>query len=171
MLQLQIFSCDHTSIFTPKILPFLTFSWTSTLSTHTKNYHNITGVVHVCIFCECSCEDNCSSEHINNICAITCAFKCVRLLARVSTYPFVRVCVIWCVWCVVVKHICLQAIAFAYTACPLGVRLTDAYCVPLAAHGVPLLWRGARVGVDVLADRYHQHTYIENDGYRCVFSS
>lgn len=40
------------------------------------------------------------------------------MLACVSTYLFVHVCVIWCVWCVVVKHICLQAISFAYLSQP-----------------------------------------------------
>lgn len=91
------------------------------------------------------------------LCRTVCLSVCVCLLACVSTYPFVHACVIWCVWCVVVKHISLQAISFAF--CLLGVRIADAYGVPLAALA---LWWGAGLGVTPLVDRHHMETLCEH---------
>lgn len=100
--------------------------------------------------CASACALACTCEHLS-ICACLCDMMCMMCGSEAYLPPSYIICIL-------------------LTACPLGVRLTDAYCVPLAAlvfMGVPLLKRGARLGVAALADRHHTH--IGNDGCKCAY--
>lgn len=126
------------------------------------NYHGTTAGVRVHL-----CEDICLSEHDNisyvyvGVCALAC------LPAHVSTYPFVHVSVIWCVWCEVLKHICLPAISFAYFSLPVhwvsGSLMRTVFHWQLRYSWSPTVM--ARC-VAALAGRHRAH--LENDDYTCV---
>lgn len=95
---------------------------------------------------------------------------CVCLFACASTYPFVHVCVIWCVWCVVVKHICLQAISFAYFSQPVhwvsGSLMHTVFNWQLWYSWSPTVMVRYSLGVAALPDRHHAH--LENESSKRV---
>ena len=115
--------------------------------------------------CEHSCEDTYLSEHGGNICVINCVYKrdflCVCLLVSASTYPFVLVCVIWCVWCVAVKHNCLPAISFAYLSQPVrwvsGTIMHTVFHWQLWYSWSPTVMPKSTSSVVALADRHDTH--------------
>lgn len=122
---------------------------------------------------ECSWAATCLSEHSNDICEISinvCVSVRVCLFACASTYPFVHVCVIWCVWCVVVKHICLQAISFAYFSQPVhwvsGSLMHTVFNWQLWYSWSPTVMVRYSLGVAALPDRHHTH--LENESSKRV---
>lgn len=88
--------------------------------------------------CEYSYEDTCSSEHGNQICAINCVCRCGCLCALACICEHLSICAYLCdvMWMMCGSEAYLPPsyiICILVTACPLGVRFTDAYCVQLAA--------------------------------------
>lgn len=93
--------------------------------------------VYMCVcafFRKNSCEDTCSSEHCNNICASMCVSACTHACMCEHLSICACLCDMMCMMCGSEAYLPPSyIICILVTACPLGVRFTDAYCVPLAA--------------------------------------
>lgn len=84
---------------------------------------------------ECSWAATCLSEHSNDICEISINV-CVCVLVCMCEHLSICACLcdMMCMMCGSEAYLPPSyIICILLTACPLGVRITDAYCVQLAA--------------------------------------
>lgn len=146
-------------------------AWTLTISTYTKT--TTTQLVHVCIFVSANVR---TPVHLSIATIFVQSTVCVNVsvCALACMYEYLSICACLC------DMMCMMCGSEAYlppsyiicillTACPLGVRFTDAYCVPLAALVFMQSHCYGEVHVGAaLADRHHTHIKI-NDGYKCVY--
>lgn len=101
----------------------------------------------------------------STVCVQICAYLCVSMCALACMCEhlsiFACLCDMMCMMCGSEAYLPPSyIICILVTACPLGVRFTDAYCVPLAAlvfieshcYGEAHAWV-----LLLLADRHHTH--------------
>lgn len=129
-----------------------------------EKYNKMTKVGHVCLYMfESTHKDTRSSEHGNNICAINCVHKCERLRAcfYASAYPFVHICVMRCVRCVVVKLFASQVyhLHTCHSLCVAvsGLMMRTVFHRQLWYSWSPTVMVMCMSSVAALADRHHTH--------------
>lgn len=169
-------------LFRNSLKTFSGFPRISALSAYRKNYNSTTGGVHARLWIFVSAHVR-TPVHLSMATIFAqstrvhkCERLCVCLLAYVSTSPFVHVGVIWCVWCVVVKHIFLQAISFAYLSQP--VHWVSGSLMHTVVHWhswSPTAMLRFTPSVFALADRHHAHVervgFVYVSMHTCTISS
>lgn len=135
---------------------------------------NTTGDVHMCLCIFVSTHMR-TPVHLSMATRFVQSTVCVdagvyvRWLAYVSTYPFARICVMWCGWCVVVKHIFLQAISFAYLSQPVhwvsGSLMHTVFNWQLWYSWSPTVMVRCLSSAVALADRHHIRMKIKRSTY------